>query len=293
MNLSDLAACGALPLAFTLSLALPRADAAWLEAFARGLLALADAHDCELIGGDTTQGPLNDRHHGIRRGATGQALLRSGARRGRRPVRERHAGRCPPGAGGLSRHRRARRRRIRAGPRRDGAAAAARRARAWRCAAWPPARSTCPTACSATWATSCGAPAVGATVGADALPRSAVLAAQPLALQRECALAGGDDYELLFTRPRRSAAAVQAAAAPRGGRDPHRPHRGRARAAPASTRAGPRVAQRFAILRPLPAMIDDPAAAAQPAARRLRRARARFMLRHPAHWVALGFGSGL
>ncbi len=59
VNLSDLAACGARPLAFTLALALPRADPAWLAPFADGLLALADAHGCELIGGDTTQGPLN------------------------------------------------------------------------------------------------------------------------------------------------------------------------------------------------------------------------------------------
>jgi len=59
VNLSDLAACGARPLAFTLALALPTADAAWLQAFSQGLLALADAHGCELIGGDTTQGPLN------------------------------------------------------------------------------------------------------------------------------------------------------------------------------------------------------------------------------------------
>ena len=59
VNLSDLAACGARPLAFTLALALPEANAAWLEPFARGLLALADADGCELVGGDTTQGPLN------------------------------------------------------------------------------------------------------------------------------------------------------------------------------------------------------------------------------------------
>jgi hypothetical protein len=59
VNLSDLAACAAKPLAFTLALALPQADAAWLAPFSQGLLALADAHGCELIGGDTTQGPLN------------------------------------------------------------------------------------------------------------------------------------------------------------------------------------------------------------------------------------------
>jgi thiamine-monophosphate kinase len=86
VNLSDLAACGATPLAFTLALALPQADDAWLSPFSRGLLALADAHGCELIGGDTTQGPLNicitvfgevPLVHG-----KSQALLRSGAQAG-------------------------------------------------------------------------------------------------------------------------------------------------------------------------------------------------------------------
>jgi thiamine-monophosphate kinase len=59
VNLSDLAAMGAKPLAFTLALALPEANQAWLAAFSRGLLSLADLHECELIGGDTTKGPLN------------------------------------------------------------------------------------------------------------------------------------------------------------------------------------------------------------------------------------------
>jgi thiamine-monophosphate kinase len=59
VNLSDLAAMGAKPLAFTLALALPTADPVWLEAFAKGLFGLADAHQCTLVGGDTTRGPLN------------------------------------------------------------------------------------------------------------------------------------------------------------------------------------------------------------------------------------------
>ena len=62
VNLSDLAACGAQPLAFT--------------------LALADAHGCELIGGDTTQGPLNICITVFGELPRGQALLRSGARAG-------------------------------------------------------------------------------------------------------------------------------------------------------------------------------------------------------------------
>ena len=82
VNLSDLAACGATPLAFTLALALPQVDAAWLEPFSRGLLALADAHGCELVGGDTTAGPLNICITVFGEAPRGQALLRSGAQAG-------------------------------------------------------------------------------------------------------------------------------------------------------------------------------------------------------------------
>ena len=82
VNLSDLAACGARPLAFTLALALPRVDEAWLAGFSKGLLALADAHGCELVGGDTTQGPLNICITVFGEVPSGQALLRSGARAG-------------------------------------------------------------------------------------------------------------------------------------------------------------------------------------------------------------------
>ena len=82
VNLSDLAACGARPLAFTLALALPRIDEAWVEAFADGLLRLAGEHGCELIGGDTTQGPLNLCITVFGEVPAGQALLRSGARAG-------------------------------------------------------------------------------------------------------------------------------------------------------------------------------------------------------------------
>ncbi len=82
VNLSDLAACGARPVAFTLALAMPRADAAWLEPFSQGLLALADEHACELVGGDTTQGPLNICITVFGEVPAGAALLRSGARVG-------------------------------------------------------------------------------------------------------------------------------------------------------------------------------------------------------------------
>lgn len=81
VNLSDLAACGAEPLAFTLALALPRIDESWLADFSAGLLELADAHRCELIGGDTTAGPLNICIT-VFGEVQGRALLRSGARAG-------------------------------------------------------------------------------------------------------------------------------------------------------------------------------------------------------------------
>lgn len=82
VNLSDLAACGATPRAFLLSLALPRADEAWLAGFSEGLFQLADAHGCELIGGDTTQGPLNISITVMGEVPRGQAILRSGAQAG-------------------------------------------------------------------------------------------------------------------------------------------------------------------------------------------------------------------
>jgi thiamine-monophosphate kinase len=82
VNLSDLAACGARPLGFTLALALPQADEAWLAPFARGLLALADVHGCALVGGDTTRGPLAICITVFGEVPPGQALLRSGAQAG-------------------------------------------------------------------------------------------------------------------------------------------------------------------------------------------------------------------
>ncbi|RYF16775.1 MAG: thiamine-phosphate kinase [Comamonadaceae bacterium] len=80
VNLSDLAACGARPLAFTLSLSLPSVDEPWLAGFSTGLFALADVHDCELVGGDTTRGPLCINITVFGEVPAGTALLRSGAR---------------------------------------------------------------------------------------------------------------------------------------------------------------------------------------------------------------------
>jgi thiamine-monophosphate kinase len=82
VNLSDMAAMGACPRWFTLSLALPAGDERWIEAFMEGLLALADSHDVDLIGGDTTRGPLAICIQIMGEVEPGAALLRSGARVG-------------------------------------------------------------------------------------------------------------------------------------------------------------------------------------------------------------------
>jgi thiamine-monophosphate kinase len=82
VNLSDLAACGAAPCAFTLALSLPHVDETWLSGFAQGLWALAEAHGCELIGGDTTRGPLTIAITVWGELPPGQALLRNAAQVG-------------------------------------------------------------------------------------------------------------------------------------------------------------------------------------------------------------------
>lgn len=80
--LSDLAAMGAQPVCFTLSLTLPKADGVWLDTFSSALLAIADVYQCPLVGGNTTQGPLviTLQVHGLVK--SGLALTRDGAKAG-------------------------------------------------------------------------------------------------------------------------------------------------------------------------------------------------------------------
>lgn len=82
VNLSDLAAMGATPRWATLSLALPAAEADWLEVFSRGLFDMAARFEVSLVGGDTTRGPLNLNVTILGEVAAGQALRRAGARVG-------------------------------------------------------------------------------------------------------------------------------------------------------------------------------------------------------------------
>lgn len=210
VNLSDLAACGARPLAFTLALTMPRVDETFLQGLAAGMFALAEQHGVELIGGDTTAGPLNLMITAFGEVRPGEALLRSGARPGddvyvsgrlgdARLALEVFRGQCALDAAAFEQVRLAMecpQPRVQLGQALCGIASSAidlsdglvgdighvlRRS------------------------------GVGATLALGQLPCSEVLAGQPAPLQQECLLAGGDDYELLFTAPPARRDAVQRA----------------------------------------------------------------------------------
>jgi thiamine-monophosphate kinase len=213
VNLSDLAACGARPLAFTLALSLPAVDEAWLAGFSRGLFALADAHGCELVGGDTTRGPLNLCITVFGEVPAGAALLRSGARAGddvwvsgtlgdARLALEVFRGTLSLPAEAFER---ARGRMEQPAPR--VALGLALRGIA-----------TAAVDISDGLAGDLGhvlrASGVGACLDADAaagLLAIGAAAGLDLAARRACTLAGGDDYELAFTAPPSARAAVEQA----------------------------------------------------------------------------------
>lgn len=214
VNLSDLAAMGARPVAFTLALALPAAERDWLAGFSAGLFALADEHGCELVGGDTTKGPLNicitifgEVAHGaaLRRdaaragddiwisGTLGDARLGLAALRGEVALdiadRDLAAARLylPTPRVPLGRLLAERRLARAAIDISDGLVGdlghILERSR------------------------------VGATLGVDALPAGPVLATRDVALRRTFTAAGGDDYELCFTADPAHREAIVAAGA--------------------------------------------------------------------------------
>ena len=84
VNLSDLAAMGAEPVCYTLALTLPRADEDWLAAFSAGLRSLSTRYGVQLVGGDTTRGPLTVTIQVQGRVPSGRSLRRGGARPGDR-----------------------------------------------------------------------------------------------------------------------------------------------------------------------------------------------------------------
>lgn len=200
VNLSDLAAMGARPAAFTLALALPEANRDWLAGFSEGLFALADAFDCELIGGDTTRGPLTICITIFGDLAPGQALRRAAAQAGDDVWISGTLGDARLALGAY-----------------------------WNEQVLTPAElaSAAPRMHMPTPRVALGrllaegglahaaldisdgligdlghilsASGVGATLDADALPAGPVLATQDRSLRRRFTVAGGDDYELCFT----------------------------------------------------------------------------------------------
>lgn len=86
VNLSDLAAMGAIPRWCLLTLTLPEADSAWLRGFLDGFLSLAAAHDCALVGGNVTRGPLNIGVTALGETPAGRYATREGAAVGQRIV---------------------------------------------------------------------------------------------------------------------------------------------------------------------------------------------------------------
>ena len=219
VNLSDLAACGAQPRAFTLALTLPRVDPDWLDGFARGLFALADAHGVVLAGGDTTAGPLALGLTVMGTVPAGQALRRDGAQAGD-DLWVSH-----PSHGGLGDAR------LALEVWRDRAAVATAHWETVRRAMERPQprvalglalRGLAHSAIDLSdglWGDLghvLKASGLGVQLDLDAVPRSAALAAQGPSMQSTCLLWGGDDYELLFSAPPSRREAVAALAGPLG-----------------------------------------------------------------------------
>jgi thiamine-monophosphate kinase len=208
VNLSDLAAMGAEPAWATLALTLPESNAFWLEEFSRGFFALAGQYGVQLIGGDTTHGPLavTVQAHGLV--PRGTALHRAGARAGDRIYVTGYLGDA-----GLALHLKQiaggelRRRldypqpRIEAGLALHGVASAA---------------IDISDGLLADLGHLLEADRLGARIDVDCLPRSPAfldvldgpgLGGQPLF--HELPLSAGDDYELCFTVPAQHCAALE------------------------------------------------------------------------------------
>ncbi|MBL8512514.1 MAG: thiamine-phosphate kinase [Betaproteobacteria bacterium] len=211
VNLSDLAAMGAMPRAVLLALTLPRVDDAWLAEFARGFWALADEHGMDLIGGDTTRGPLSMTLTVIGEVETGRALRREGAKAGDDLWVSGELG----GAALALMHLQGKLslqeweqtamlpRLLRPAPR-----VALGRAMLG-CA---DAAIDISDGLIADVGHICARSRLGAIVEWDRIPLPAALRAQPEPVRRACALAGGEDYELAFTAPENARDAIESLA---------------------------------------------------------------------------------
>ena len=201
VNLSDMAAMGAAPRWVTLALALPAVNEAWLDQFAKGFFALAERFGVELIGGDTTRGPLALCVTILGEVPTGLALVRAGARPGddiwvSGQLGDAALALVQPGIAAAARRLDEPEPRVELGERLRGLASAA-------------------IDVSDGFAQDLGhileRSGVGAVVEYDLLPRSAdVVKTQDANLQARLVLSGGDDYELAFTAPQASRRELEA-----------------------------------------------------------------------------------
>ena len=212
VNLSDMAAMGAAPRWATLALALPAAEEAWLEEFARGFFALAGRFGVELIGGDTTRAAAPGRGPGsivvcvtiLGEVPTGLALFRAGARPGDDIWVSGELGGAAlalarPGSAAADRRLHEPEPRVELGERLRGLASAA-------------------IDVSDGFAQDLGhileRSGVGAIVEYALLPRSIdVRNIEDGNLQSRLVLGGGDDYELVFTAPQAGRGGIEALSA--------------------------------------------------------------------------------
>jgi len=215
VNLSDLAAAGAQPRCFFLSLGLPLADETWLESFSSGLLALADSYGCVLAGGDTTRipsaAPLTISITAVGEVPRGQVLTRAGALVGDDVWVSGELGEAA-----LALHAHAGRLHLDAA---EASVAALRLERPTPAIDLGVALRNVATSCIDVSDGLIGdlghvltRSKVGAALRWASIPRSPVLRRQPEEIQLRCALAGGDDYQLAFTAPVARRAAVESAA---------------------------------------------------------------------------------
>lgn len=208
VNLSDMAAMGATPRWATLCLALPEARAPWLRAFAGGFMRLARSHGVDLIGGDTTRGPLTICVQIMGVVPAGQALRRDGARIGDEIWVSGQVGDAALALAAFGK-------RIALAPRELAAAARRLDTPTPRIALGVALRGIARSAIDisdgllADLGHICERSAVAATIEFERLPASPLLRRhlqQPAA--RAALLAGGDDYELCFTAARRRHGAI-------------------------------------------------------------------------------------
>lgn len=208
VNLSDLAAMGAAPRWATLAIALPTLDESWLAAFTEGLFSLADQHGVELVGGDTTRGPLLTLSITAIGEVPGScALLRSGAKAGddiwvSGELGGAALGLVHPEIPEAAKRLHAPEPRLALGQRlRDVAHAAI----------------DVSDGLVGDLGHILERSKLSAVVHYDRIPRPAVFGElnDPL-LERDCALSGGDDYELLFTADASERGALHAIAAELG-----------------------------------------------------------------------------